>query len=321
MGHALVRSWQLRAAVLCVTVFSFAAIAATAEATTTTSSSGGATCVPTPGSCTFSGNSSATFAGQFNTPLVITDPALCGNQQVDPTDTLCGHFGINTVNQQGQITVVINFDPNNDLDLCIVDAAGNLVLDANGNPECSTGTGGSEIVTFTVACGDTHFEAEILPVSYPFPGPTPLTPALYTGSVTTSLTNCTTGGNGGGGSSGPPSASGGRKLTGGGQISTANVSNNVLQQSDGITYKGKVRFASNGCDFRSTSIDTAEWDDAGQAVVVHGRGKVNGGGAVQMFTVRLDDNGESGRTDLYDMQSPCTGTGTMTSGNLQYHLP
>jgi hypothetical protein len=299
-----------------MTVFGFAAVAATAEATTTTSNSGGATCVTSPGSCTFSGNSSATFAGQFNTPLVITDPLLCGNQQVDPTDTLCGHFGINTVNQQGTITVVINFNPDNDLDLCVIDATGTLVN------SCSAGTGGSEIVTFNVACGDTHYEAQILPASFPFPGPTPLTPATYTGSVTASLTSCTTGGNGGGGNGnpGPPSASGGRKMTGGGQISTANISNNVIQESDGITYKGKVRFAMNGCDLRSTSIDSAEWDDAGQAVIVHGHATINGSGNV-LFTVRLDDNGESGRTDLYDMQSTCNGSGNVTSGNLQYHLP
>jgi hypothetical protein len=323
MGHVLLRSWRLRAAVLCILAVCFAALAATAEATTTTSSSAGATCTTTPGSCTFSGNSSATFAGQFNTPLVVPEPDPADDPfgditcapNVDLTDTICGHFGINTNNQQGTITVVINFDPNNDLDLCVNDAAGLVV------GSCSLGSGGSEIVTFTVACGDTHFEADILPISWPFPGP-PVTSGAYTGSVTASLTNCTTGSNGGGGGGNPkpPSASGGRKMTGGGQISTANVSNNVLQQSDGITYKGKVRFAANGCDIRSTSLDSAEWDDAGQAVIVHGRATINGSGNY-LFTLRLDDNGESGRTDLYDMQALCSGAGNMTSGNLQYHLP
>jgi hypothetical protein len=270
----------------------------------------------TPGGCNFGGNSSATFKGQFNVPDVITDPILCANQTLDPTDLLCGHFGIDTTNQQGMITVTINFDPVNDLDLCVIDAAGNIV------GSCSTGSGASEIVTFSIACGDTHFEAQVLPVSYPFPGPTPLTPATYNGSVTASLTNCTTGSNGGPGNGNPPppSASGGRKLTGGGQISTANVSNNVIQQSDGITYKGKVRFATSSCDLRSTSIDSAEWDDANRAVIVHGHATVNGSGNVA-FTVRLDDNGEPGRNDLYDMQAICNGSGNMVSGNLQYHLP
>jgi hypothetical protein len=313
MGHALLRCWQLRAAVLCVSAFCFAALAATAEATTTTSSSVGTTCTPNPGSCNFAGNSSATFAGRFETPAAITDPALCANQTLDPTDVLCGHFGINTTNQQGTITVVINFDPNNDFDLCVINAVGALVV------PCSTGTGASEIVTFTVACGDTHFEAQVVPTSFPFPGPTPLDPATYTGSVTASLTTCIAGG-GGGGTPAPPSASGGRKLTGGGQISTANISNNVIQETDGVTYKGKVRFATNGCDLRSTSIDSAEWDDAAQAVIVHGHATVNGSGSY-LFTVRLDDNGEPGRSDLYDMQSLCSGSGNMTSGNLQYHLP
>ena len=309
------RYWQLRAAVLCIAVLCFAGLAATAEATTTTSSSSGTTCVANPGSCNFSGNSSATFAGQFNTPAVILDPIQCANQVLDPTDTLCGHFGIDTTNQQGTITVVITFDPNNDLDLCVIDAAGAQVA------PCSLGTGGSEIVTFTVACGDTHFESQVLPTSFPFPGPTPLTPATYAGSVTASLTNCTTGGNGGpgGGNPPPPSASGGRKLTGGGQISTANISNNVIQETNGTSYKGKVRFATSSCDLRSTSIDSAEWDDANQAVVVHGHATVNGSGNY-VFTVRLDDNGEPAG-DLYNMQSLCNGSGNITSGNLQYHLP
>ena len=70
----------------------------------------------------------------------------------------------------------------------------------------------------------------------------------------------------------------------------------------------------------STSIDSAEWDDANQAVVVHGYAKVNGSGRYS-FTVRLDDNGQPGTTDLYDMQSFCSGAGNLTSGNLQYHLP
>jgi hypothetical protein len=312
MGHALLRCWQLRAAVFCVSAFCFAAVAATAEATTTTSSSAGTTCTSSPGRCNFVGNSSATFAGQFNTPAVITDPALCMNQTADPTDVLCGHFGIDTTNQSGAITVVINFDPNNDLDLCVINAAGAFAA------PCSTGSGASEMVTFTVACGDTHFEAQIIPVSWPFPGPTALTPATYTGSVTASLTSCGTAGSGTKPAS--PSASGGRKMTGGGQISTANVSNNILQATDGVTYKGKVRFATNGCDLRSTSLDSAEWDDAHKTVVVHGHGTVNGSGSF-VFTVRLVDNGEPGTYDLYDMQSPCTGSGNMKSGNLQYHLP
>jgi hypothetical protein len=319
MGHALLRSWQLRAAVLCIAVFSFAAIAATAEATTTTSHSVGAVCTTNPGSCNFSGNSSATFAGRFQAPAVIFDPLLCGNQAADPTDTLCGHFGIDTTNQQGVITVVINFDPGDDLDLCVIDSLGQQVA-----PCSAQGSGSSEIVTFNVACGDTHFEAQIFPFLFgSFPGPTPLDPSEYTGSVTASLTSCLTGGNGGGGNGnpGPPSASGGRKMTGGGQISTASFNNNIIQESDGLTYKGKVAFATSSCDFRSTSIDSAEWDDAAQAVVVHGRGTVKGVSGTVAFTVRLDDNGEAGRGDLYNMQSFCSGNGNVQSGNLQYHLP
>src|SRR4051812_15394206 len=111
MGHVLLRSWQLRAVALCVSTLCFSLFAATASATTTASHSAGATCTPTPGSCNFSGNSSATFNGQFNSPLIVPDQSLCGTQAVDPTDSLCGHFGIDTTNQQGTITVVINFNP------------------------------------------------------------------------------------------------------------------------------------------------------------------------------------------------------------------
>jgi hypothetical protein len=315
MGHALLRSWRLRAAVLCISAFCFAALAATAEATTTTSSSAGATCVTTPGSCNFSGNSSATFTGEFDTPATISDPMFCGNQTIDPMDFLCGHFGINTTNQKGVITVVINFDPDNDLDLCVIDSAGSQVV-----PCSAQGSGSSEIVTFNVACADTHFEAQIMPFMFAFPGP-PLAPATYTGSVTASLTSCLPGGGGGNGNPGPSSASGGRKMTGGGQLSTANFNNNIIQQSDGITYKGKVAFSTSTCDLRSTSIDTAEWDDAAQAVVVHGQATIKGISGTVAFTVRLDDNGESGQNDLYDMQSVCTGNGNVANGNLQYHLP
>ena len=74
------------------------------------------------------------------------------------------------------------------------------------------------------------------------------------------------------------------------------------------------------CDLRSTSINSVEWDDANQQAIVHGFATVNGSGSVE-FTLHLDDNGEPGRNDLYDMQSVCSGASNMTSGNLQYHLP
>jgi hypothetical protein len=315
MGHVFFRGWQLRAAVICVIAFVFAAVAATAEATTTTSSSGSTTCTTDPGGCTFSGNGSAAFAGHFDTPAIVLEPAQCLNQGVDGTDKLCGHFRIDTSSVQGTITVAIAFDPINDLDLCVIDSTGMVV------GSCSTGSGATETVTFTVTCTDTHFEAQILPISYPFPGPTMLDPATYTGSVTTSLTSCGSGnGNGGGGNPPPPSVSGGHKFTGGGQLAIANVSNNIIQGSDTITYKGKVRFAMKSCDLRSTSIDSADWNDAAQQVTVHGHATVNGSGNYA-FTVTLDDNGEPGNTDFENMQALCSGSGNLTSGNFQYHLP
>jgi hypothetical protein len=319
MGHVRFRGWQLHAAVVLVIACVFAALAATAEAMVTSiSGSGGAACSNTPNAhCTFAGSGSVSFAGEFTTVATNPDPMLCSSQQIDPIDLLCDHVGLNFSNLSGTLTATLNFDPDNDLDLCIVDAAGQVVTDVNGQPACSLGTGASETVTIPISCSTTALTAQILPASFGVTGP-PFNPATYTGSVTATLTVCPPGG--GQGNPPPPSASGGHKMTGGGQISTANVSNTVIQQTDGVSYKGKVRFTRNGCDLRSTSIDSAEWDDANRAVVVHGHATVNGSGNV-LFTVRLDDNGEPGNNDLYNMQAACSGAGNMTSGNLQYHLP
>jgi hypothetical protein len=320
MGRSSFRGGTVHAAVILVLVSVFAAAAVTAKATTTTSSSGSATCTTFPGSCTFSGNGSATFQGQFDTPAVLVDPSLCFPQAADPEDTLCGHFGINTSNVQGTITVTISFDPVNDLDLCVVNALDTVV-------DCSTGFGASETVTFAVSCTDTHFEAQIVPFSYPFPGPTPLDPATYTGSVTATLTACT----GGGGPPPPtPSAAHGHKVTGGGQTATgmspdANVSLNVIEETSGTTpaYKGKVRIASAGCDFRSTEIDTVVWNDAIMAAEIDGKGMLNDSTAVVDFVAHAKDNGERSSQIVADRFTidKCSGGGNVVSGNIQYHLP
>jgi hypothetical protein len=159
---------QLRAAALLgiTTALSVSAAFVTtgqAKATTTTSQNH-ANCTNTPGGCVFTSNGSATFRGEFDTPAVVVDDTSCPPQVLDGTDTICGHFSIDPV-VNGLVTASIAFNEENDLDFCAYNTE-DIAL------TCSTGSGGSESVTFGVT-GGRHYEVRILPISYPFPGPMP----------------------------------------------------------------------------------------------------------------------------------------------------
>ena len=321
MGHAFFRGWQLRAAVICVIACVFAALAGTVRAASTTSSSGSTTCGASGCSYQTSGSSTATFAGQFDTPAVVIDQSLCPAQAADPTDTICGHFAIDTGAATGTITMTINFAEENDLDLCIVQGVPPLATIVG----CSTGSGPSETVTITLnQCVDPHFEAQILPISYPFPGPTPAAPVTYTGTITSNLTVCGAGSSNGGSPDPPivatPTAPdfGYHRMTGGGRIASGNVSNKVIQRRDG-TYDGKVRFSGLGCDLRSTQITSVVWDDLNNRATIAGKASLNRGMIVD-FVLTLDDNGDPGTADFYDMKSVCGGTGNLLKGKLDYRV-
>jgi hypothetical protein len=323
MGHGLVRNWQLRAVILSVITLCFAVLAATASAITVNSNTGASVCtLPSEpaGSCTFSGNGSANISGRFITPYQTADPIGCGNQVVDGDDTFCGHLGLNFNTVSGAVTVTITgWDPNYaDLDLCIVDSAGQVV-------GCATGSGGTETITFTVSCTDTHFEAQVLPVMYFdfIHPPTLMNPLNYTGGVSTSLTSCVSGtgnGNGGGGNSAT-----GHKVTGGGQLGFASIANanfsvNVMATTSG--FKGKVQIADNtGCTFRGLEITAVSWNDGAHDAKIFGNGYAKSAPNTKVpFVAEAQDNGDgsSNNGDFLTIDK-CNGGGQVVNGNIQYH--
>jgi hypothetical protein len=323
MWQVLACGRRLRLALI-LPVVSLALIGATvdAHAAAWTGNSGASVCTGgpilfdynQPGNCAFSGTGAATFLGQFNTPAVVIDQTLCPNQATDGTDTICGHFGMDFNNVHGTVTVTIRFDENNDLDLCVTTASAIVV----GN--CSTGSGPTETVTFNVACTDTRYEAQILPISYPMPGPTPLTPATYTGSVGASLWKCIPGGDKGEGNGNRDEFDHHGKGGGEGENDDTHehehTSSDVEERDSDHAHRGKVRYSKNGCDMRSTSINTINWNDATRTMVVTGFGTVNGLGSVP-FVYTMTDNGP-GSADTYTVNSPCSGSGHLRSGDFKY---
>jgi hypothetical protein len=314
MGHVFFGARLLRAGVIASVLFALC-LTGSAGATTTTSSEGEAVCSPNPGSCTFSGNAEATFAGQFNTPAVVIDQSLCPAQAADPADTICGHFGIDTTSVQGTITVGIAFNADDDLDLCVVRGAPPAATLA---APCSTGVGATETVTFTVVCGDTHFEAQILPISFPFPGPTPLTPSRFTGTVTANLNACV-----GAGQVPPPPADAQREVDGGGKLTNATTPDasfavDVERESNGAL-EGKVRISTNGCDFRGRNIDSAEFDDANKTTVIHGRGTFKGSSTLVPFNATAHDGGPNGSNDTFTIDK-CSTSSRVAEGDVRYRV-
>jgi hypothetical protein len=284
-----------------------------------------------PGNCKYGGTGSGLFIGQFKTPATLIDPTLCPKQAVDPTDVICGHFGMDFDDVQGSVTVGITLDPSNDLDLCVIDATGTIVND------CSLGSGATESVTFNVKCSDTRYEAQILPISYPFDGPTPAAPATYTGNATGSLAKCFPGGSTGQGNGKRQNFEHQGKGHGHGKNADNHdddqVSSDVGENNNDQDHRGKVRYTepkhtsnyrflstsavndlyTDGCDLRSTQIDTTTWNDATQTMVVTGSGTVNGLGNVP-FVFTETDNG-TGTSDTYSVDSTCQGHGNLTDGS------
>jgi hypothetical protein len=313
------RQRQVAAFVLIIAGLTTAGFVTTgnADATTTTSSGGHATCVEDPGGCAFTGNGSAAFSGEFDTPEVLVDQSLCPPQATDPTDTICGHFSIDP-SLNGIVTSSIAFDPENDLDLCAYNTAGEVLI-------CSTGTGGTEQVTFAVSGGG-HYEVRILPISYPFPGPTVFNPAAYTG-----LVSFTSGGGGEAVGLTDPDACC-HKVDGGGKTATLSTpdSNFSVHVDDdrgqdgkisAKQLKGKVRISSMSCDFRSTVISDATWDDANRQATITGRGRYKGASVDVDFTATAQDNGykSSFVPDTFTIDK-CSGGGSVVHGDIKYKV-
>jgi hypothetical protein len=324
MGHALLRNWQLRAVILSVITVCFGVLAATAGAVTvnpvTTSTT---TCenliAPTndDGNCTFSGSGSDSYTGQAVQPVGV-DPALCGTQENDPTDFVCGHLGLNFNNVSGTVTVnLANFDTDRvDLDLCLTDSTGVILL-------CTTGTGNTESLTFTVSCTDTRYEILVVETDTDFTNPPTLAdPVSYTGGVTANVTSCSGGtANGGPGTKGAT----GHKITGGGQVGfastpTDNYSLNVIQSGTG--FKGKVQINDATCTFRGIYIDAVSWNDTTHDARIAGRGYYkNAPNVLVTFTAEAQDNGQGSNAtdpDFFTMDK-CNGGGQVVHGNITYH--
>jgi hypothetical protein len=281
-----------------------------------------------PGNCAYSGTGTGLFHGQFTTPATLPDPTQCPKQAVDPTDVICGHFGMDFNNVQGSVTVGILLNPDNDLDLCVIDSAGTIVNN------CSLGSGATESVTFNVKCTDTRYEAQILPISYGFDAPTPTAPANYTGNATGSLAKCFPGGSEGQGNGKRQNFNNRGKGHGNGKNGNnhddEHVSSDVEKENDDS--RGKVRYTqpkhasriyatrtaatdvyTDGCDLRSTTITSTTWNDLTQTMVVSGYGTVNGLGNVP-FVFTETDNG-TGTSDTYSVDSTCQGQGNLTEGS------
>jgi hypothetical protein len=309
--------WVAALAVIITLVVAGFMTTGSANATTTMASQGHATCVDDPGGCAFTGNGSATFSGQFDTDAVLTDPNFCPSQDLDQPDLICGHFSINpSVN--GIVTSSISWvNPDNDLDLCAYNTE-NVIL------TCSTGgsPGTSEQVTFAVT-GGRHYEVRIIPSMWPFPGPTLLDPATYTGAV--SFTS-------GGGGETVGLATGGccHKLEGGGKtasVSTADANfeahiDDDSGQNGSFTskqLKGKVRIASMSCDFRSTSLQSVTWDDTNRQATINGKGRYKGTTVDVTFTATAQDNGDKNSfiPDTFTIDK-CTNGGTVVKGQIKY---
>ena len=232
----------------------------------------------------------------------------------------------------GTVTVGITFNADNDLDLCVIDAAGAIVN------TCSTSSANpTESVTFNVKCTDTRYEAQILPFLY-VNAPAPTSPATYTGAVTgSSLAKCVTGGAKGDDNPKPEPFDHHGKGHGDGENNHnhdhEHVSSNVDERNNDRDHRGKVRYTqpkhgshysffattavndlyTDGCDLRSTQIDTTTWNDATKTMVVTGYGTVNGLGNYP-FVFTETDNGP-GTSDTYSVDSICQGQGNLDAGS------
>jgi len=332
MGHAFIRSWQLRAAVVVGVTVTCVVFTGHASAAIFTSNFGATVCANDTtnqqGSCTFTGNGSANFAGKFID--FSTFNGFCQAQASDTPDEPCGLFGLNFSNETGKVTASIAFDASaSDLDLCVVRGAGQNPFDTSNVVGCSTGQGATETVTFTVNCTDTHFEVQVLPIDISF-FTSPINPFPFTGStVASSVTTCIAGqGN-------PPpggqSAAGGHKVTGGGKTSqspttppSANFNVNVMETTAG--FKGKTSISDNtGCRFRSSEIDAVSFHDESKSADIFGKGFfLNDQNTIVGFHATVQDNGQGANTsppgDIYTIDK-CNGGGVVVDGNVTYHIP
>jgi hypothetical protein len=304
----LFRAWRRRALRVLLPVLAVALVAAgTAWATT-------------PASLTLSSNGTQNFSGHvtatnFLPPSPATQNTPCPSQALDPTNTVCEHLTLNAT-ANGTATVCVFFAPGtfgtNDLDLFVVDSSGTLVASS------TSASNTQECVTFSATAG-VSYEVRINPSFVE-----DVTGLDFTGTVTFNVTG-TGGGAGGGGGGTPGPGPTGRSFTGGGKDAAAQQINMNVFDSD-LT-KGKVAYLDKAanCKARVTSFVVVQLTATAQGGDAHVVGNdVDTGNQV---TVDAHDRGEPGSNDSFTIQVTsqtggtviCSGGGTLTSGNFQFH--
>jgi hypothetical protein len=118
------------------------------------------------------------------------------------------------------------------------------------------------------------------------------------------------GGGGGGGGGGGAAC----KVTGGGAIAMGKFTVSVHATTPP---KGNTAYRDSSTDFNSKTITSVTC--SGRTAKITGMG-MNGGDSVQ-FTLDVEDNGEPGTSDEYNLQLSPGGSrsGTLTKGNIQVH--
>lgn len=123
----------------------------------------------------------------------------------------------------------------------------------------------------------------------------------------------------GGGGPPPPPPEGGCKVTGGGAIPSG-AGEGTFGMNPQENLKGKIRYEDGAAaDFRSTRLTAVSCNLAARTARIQGEG-IDRGQTVE-FTVQVLDNGEAGRTDVFEiaLSNGYTQGGTLRRGNIQVH--
>jgi hypothetical protein len=108
-------------------------------------------------------------------------------------------------------------------------------------------------------------------------------------------------------------------VTGGGAIPSG-LGEATFSMNPQENLKGKIRYEDGAAaDFRSTRLTAVSCNLAAHTARIQGEG-VDRGQPVE-FSVQVADNGEAGRTDVFEitLSNGYTRSGTLRRGNIQVH--
>jgi hypothetical protein len=117
----------------------------------------------------------------------------------------------------------------------------------------------------------------------------------------------------------PPPPEAGCKITGGGAITTTSGEGS-FSLNPHANLKGKVQYRDGAAaDFRSTRLTSVSCNQQAHSGTVEGEGVDNGQPVT--FTVEVIDNGEPGKTDVFNIElsNGYVAGGMLTRGNIQVH--